>query len=92
MNAAEKVRVFSCNVGELEALLDRARAGEDIPADELEETARALLAAVPNWSELVEARRVAGLSPVTFNPEVLEDYVNAVRALAVAVSPEGPCQ
>ncbi|MHB8800070.1 MAG: hypothetical protein ACYDBY_16580 [Thermoanaerobaculia bacterium] len=92
MNAAEKVRVFSCNVGELEALCDRARAGEDIPADELEETARALLAGVPTWDELASARRAAGLSPVTFTPEVLADYVNAVRALAMAVAPEGPCQ
>lgn len=92
MNAAEKVRLFACNLGELEALCTRSRAGEDVDRDELVTAARELLAVVPTWEELAEARRVAGLPPVTFNRDVLEDYVGAARALALAVSPEGPVQ
>lgn len=92
MNAAEKVRVFACNLGELEALRDRSRAGEDVGRDELVTAARELLAVVPTLDELAEARRVAGFPPVTFGPEVLEDYVGAVRALALAIAPEGPVQ
>lgn len=92
MRAAEKVRIFSCYAGELEALRDRARAGEDVPADEIEQAARELLLVAPTWDELTEARRLAGLPPVSFAPEVLEDYVTAARALALAVAPEGPFQ
>lgn len=92
MNAAEKVRLFACNLGELEALCTRSRAGEDVDRDELEDAARELLAVVPTWDELAEARRIGGFPPVTFAPEVLADYLAAVRALALAVAPEGPLQ
>lgn len=92
MNAAEKVRLFACYTGELESLRDRARAGEDVPADELEQAAREVLLVVPTFGELVESRRVAGLPPVSFAPEVLEDYVAAVRVLALAAALEGPPQ
>ena len=92
MNAAEKVRVFACLTGELEALRDRSRAGEDVPADELEATARELLSVVPTWDELADACRAAGLPPVTFAPEILENYVGTVRILTLTIASKNPLQ
>ena len=92
MNAAEKVRLFACNLGELEDLLSRSGDGEEIPVGELEQAAREVLLVAPTFPELAEARSLAGLPAVTFAPEVLEDYVNAARVLALAVAPEGTIQ